>query len=604
MTIPDAARRAGAIGRGRLLDVQRSDGRWEGVVRSDPGLTAQFLLMVQFVDRLDLAGDTALLAHLDRSQLPQGGWAAYPGGLPSLDVSLLCYAALRFAGRPPDSEPMRRAREVILRAGGIESCGFIPRFPLVFWSQIPLSGLTYLSPKLLALPRWIHPNFHDLGIFLQPLLSVELLLKQRAARVPPRGTELDELRTGREFPRATLGGTGSVLSRVSKAADALFPARWLDRQAADWLAQQQNPDGLWAGTALFTPRALMALHATDPVRYRHAIDSGVAGMRRLQISDGIGRWQQLGRSPVLDTAIAAAALLEAGVRSDEARLARACHWLLESRSPVGSWSFAPENARTPDTDTTLHVLEVLARAPRSEPSIDQAIGDGLNWLLAMQNPSGGWAMWSAELPVGRSMVRELELNGAVDASTPDATARAVRALVRLNDRGGDRRRIEAAIARAVRYLTRTQRSDGAWPGRWAVSFTYGTAQGLTAMALAGDRSRAASQARRFLETTQQDDGGWGESQEADDTQRFIPARSTVTQTSLALLGLLAVDPAADRTMVRAMRFLLDREHDGWWDDDTFCQTVLPGRMYFQNSLFAASLTVMALARGASAGAGR
>jgi squalene-hopene/tetraprenyl-beta-curcumene cyclase len=596
LTIDDTVHRAVARGRATLLDLQHDDGRWEGIARSDPGVTAQFLLMTRYLDRSDPATDAPLLAYLDRSQRPGGGWAAYPDGPPSLDVTLLCYAALRFAGRSPGSAPMLRARSVILAAGGIEAVGFVARFPLVFCDQIPGFTLTYLSPKLLFLPRWLHPHLRDLGILLQDVLPLELLLKQRAAKAPPPGRDIQELRAGRPFSRVAMSPLGAAISRLGEVVDIVAPARSLDRNAARWFAEQQNGDGLWAGNAVFTMRGVMALHATEPGRYTQRIERAIEGMRRLQIADGGTRWQQLALTPVLDTAIAVTALLDAGLPSGETRLLRAMRWLTAAQGADGGWSFSLENAATPDTDTTLHALEALARAPTSVPGVTEAIASGIRWLLARQDTSGGWAMWPTRWRSGRTMVREVELARVMDVSTPDVTARTVRALTLLQSLRGPNAALRRAIHRALVYLRSVQRSDGSWPGRWAVNYTYGTAQGLTAMAVAGEHDGAPARARGFLQATQQADGGWGESPDSDAAEVFIPAPSTVTQTSLALLGLLAAPDPGDSAVARGTAFLLERERDGVWDDDTFRQTVLLGRMYYQNSLFATSLAVTALAR--------
>jgi squalene-hopene/tetraprenyl-beta-curcumene cyclase len=484
---------------------------------------------------------------------------------------------------------------VIFARGGIEAVGFVARFPLVFCGQIPQFTLTYLSPKLLFMPRWLRPHLLDLGILLQDVLPLELLLKRRAAKTPPPGCDLAELRSGRPFPHVTMAPLGAAISQLGKVLDIVVPARGLDRRAAAWFAEHQNGDGLWAGNAVFVMRGVMALHAIESGRHRQRIDKGIAALRALQVTEGETRWQQLGRTPVLDTAIAATALLDAGVPPDETRVLRAARWLVGAQGPDGGWSFSVGNAGTPDTDTTLHVLEVLARLPGSVSGIGKAIASGTRWLLARQDGSGGWSMWPTDWRTARAMVREVELARVMDVSTADVTARTVRALVVLRSQYGRDPGIENAIRSAVNHLKQSQRSDGSWPGRWAVNYTYGAAQGLTALSAAGDHGRAAVAARGFLHATQQADGGWGESPESDDAQSFVPGPSTVTQTSLALLALLAARPHGD-AVARGSAFLLERARDGLWDDDTFRQTVLLGRMYYQNSLFATSLAVMALAR--------
>ncbi len=597
ITLTAAARDAVRRGTERLLDAQHADGRWEGTMRSDPGVTAQFLLAARYMDRLDPAVQTPMLAHLDRTQLPGGGWAAYPGGPASLDVSLLCYAALRFAGRSPDSGPMLRAREVILASGGIEAVGFVARFPLVFCGQIPPFSLTYLSPKLLFMPRWFHPHLHDLGILLLDVLPLELLLKRRAAKAPPPGCDLGELRSGKAFAAVSMTTLGAGISHLGRIIDILVPARSLDRRAADWFADQQNPDGLWAGNAVFAMRGVMALEAIDGTRHRQRIDRGFAGMAGLQIADDGTRRQLLGRTPVLDTAIAVAALLDAGLPPEEPRLLRAARWLIDAQGPDGGWSFGLENALTPDADTTLHVLEALTRGSNSVPGLKSAVASGIRWLLSWQDRSGSWSMWPTNWRTARSMVREVELAQVMDVGTPEVTARVVRALARLQVHGGygDAGRTRVTW-RALDYLKRTQRPDGSWRARWAVAHAYAAAQGLTALAAAGDQTVAAVRARRFLCETQQADGGWGESPASDLAATFIPGPSTVTQTSFALLALLAAEPLPGAAAARAVAFLVERQRVSGWDDEAFCQTMLPGRMYFQNSLLPHSLALAALGR--------
>jgi squalene-hopene/tetraprenyl-beta-curcumene cyclase len=115
----------------------------------------------------------------------------------------------------------------------------------------------------------------------------------------------------------------------------------------------------------------------------------------------------------------------------------------------------------------------------------------------------------------------------------------------------------------------------------------------------GGNPTAVARAQRFLLAIQQPDGGWGESPASHDAGQFLPAASTTTQTSLVMLGLLAARPASEPALMRTAAFLLDRQHNGNWADATFCQTMLPGRLYFQNSLLAPCLAVAALGRWVS-----
>lgn len=600
-----------------LLDRQHPEGWWEGRVDCDPSVTAQYLLTARYLDRLDPEIHASMLDYLRRAQLPEGGWPAYPGGPASLDVSLLCYAALKFGGVPAEGPDLTPARRAILACGGLEDVGFIPRFALVFWGQVPPDGLIYLSPKLLCVPPALHPNIRDVGILLQAVVPLELLLKARAVKRPPAGSDLTELRTGGSLRLPATSGPGAVASRVSRVVDALFPAPGLDRRTAEWLAERQNADGLWAGMPLFTHRCLMALHVTDSDRFVAAVDAGMAGLAQMHVRGGAGRWQQLARSPVLDTAIALASLVSAGVPAGHSRMRRAYNWLIAVQSrrrgdwrwnaphvEPGGWSFIPDNDRNPDIDTTLHVLEALALAPPDVAGAREAIRRGLGWVLGLQNADGSWGTFTRQPRLRISVVREVELKGAMDYGTADVTARVIRALSSLRvEPEAASPEIRSAIARGLRFLTVSQLADGAWEGRWAVNYTYGAAQGLTAFVVAGQgQGAAATRARQFLESTQREDGGWGESPESYAVRRYLPAASTVTQTAMALLALLAAteapDAARDPVVAAGMTFLLDRRSADSvsWEEDTFCQTVLPGHLYFQNSLLAPCLAQMVISR--------
>jgi squalene-hopene/tetraprenyl-beta-curcumene cyclase len=605
-----------------LLDLQRPEGCWEARIESDPSVTAQYLLLARYLGRLDAHVEEEMLEYVRHSQLADGGWAAYPGGTASLDVSLLCYAALRFGGWPPDGPDLARAKRVILEQGGLEAVGFTARVLLAFLGQAPLDGLIYLSPKMILLPGVVHPNLRDLGAIGPGVLSLELLLKRRAVQRPPAGRDLNELRRGVPFPRARMHPVGTLISLASRWIDRVAPAPSLDRRAVDWLVARRNADGLWMGMLPFTMRSLMVLRSVDGAGHASLIEDGMRALTALQVRDGRGLWQQLGRSPVLDTAVVVSTLIYSGVRADDPRLRKAFDWLLAQQArrvgdwryqarytEPGGWSFSPANDRNPDTDTTLHVLETLALAPPDLPGRDEALARGLGWLLAMQNDDGSWGMWGRHAPAGRAIVRELELNDALDAGTADVTARAVRAVSRVATIAAFAgARAQSAIEQGVGFLRSAQRADGSWPGKWAVNFTYGTTQGIMALVAAGRQSDPATRrAVAWLRSVQQPDGGWGESPESHAADRYIAAPSTVMQTGLALLALMVADESADPDLLRGLGFLLDRRSDGaLWSEATFCQTLLRDHWYCQNTLFPtclAQIAIVLLLRGAGGSSG-
>ena len=60
--------------------------------------------------------------YLRKVQLPEGGWALYPGGPPDVTPSVKAYFVLKLLGDDPSAPHMRKARRTILQLGGVEAC--------------------------------------------------------------------------------------------------------------------------------------------------------------------------------------------------------------------------------------------------------------------------------------------------------------------------------------------------------------------------------------------------------------------------------------------------------------------------------------------------
>jgi squalene-hopene/tetraprenyl-beta-curcumene cyclase len=216
-------------------------------------------------------------------------------------------------------------------------------------------------------------------------------------------------------------------------------------------------------------------------------------------------------------------------------------WLLQQQSTrehpfthaaPGAWAWTPLSGGVPDADDTSGALVALRALGEPDAVTIAAAAAGARWLLGVQNRDGGMPTFCrgwGTLPF--------------DRSTPELTAHALRAwsawapYVDILLAG----ELRTASLRALRFLERAQRSDGAWVPLWFGNEhasdennpVYGTARvlmGLHAALVADDeRSRAcADSAHRFLLAAQNPDGGWGG---ADG----VP--SSVEETGLALAAI-------------------------------------------------------------------
>ena len=250
-----------------------------------------------------------------------------------------------------------------------------------------------------------------------------------------------------------------------------------------------------------------------------------------------------------------------------ARRAALRSWLLAQQGQVehpytgaapGGWAWTDQPGGVPDADDTagaLLALHALQDAdPTTDPALRQAVAAGVRWLLGLQNRDGGVPTFCrgwGTLPF--------------DRSTPEITAHALRAwTVWLPELAREQQtKVRAATHRALAYLARSQRQDGAWVPLWfghedasaQENTVYGTAQVLIAL----DEIRGAgpalghvaeTRARSWLLQAQHPAGGWGGAP-------AVP--SSVEATALVLSALLnnrGAEAAAHRGADRALGHLL------------------------------------------------
>ncbi len=644
-----------------LLNQQHQDGSWCAELEGDTILESETILLLAFLGRedSDLAQNAA--AYLIEKQLPEGGWAMYPGGDVAVSASVEAYFALKLTGHDPSAEYMQRAREAILAHGGADAVNSYTRFFLALLGQISYEQCPAVPPEIMLLPKWFPINLYGVSAWSRTIIVPLSIVSayQPVRKIEPRfGIRELFLREPEHWPPLRCpglkGGSGLFSwDRFFRNNDRLW--KWCQRHrllpfrrraiaaAQKWLLERfQKSDGLGA----IYPPIVWSFLALKCLGYADDSPEVLECQKQLEAlvlhdpEQGTARLQPC-KSPVWDTAITLRALSTGGMRPDVPPMRKAAAWLLRQQISLpgdwsqtvhvepGGWCFEYANPYYPDTDDTAMALMALHAqlndTPRKDGSLPpelrliseadedideeedhivtldqtlQAIQCGMRWLLAMQNDDGGWAAFDRNNNCEfLCYIPFADHNAMIDPSTPDVTGRVLEALGTLGLRLGD-----PAVDRAVAYVRRAQEPDGSWFGRWGVNYIYGTWQaitGLTAVGVPADDPAVAAGANWLL-AHQQSSGAWGES---PDSYEYPHLRgqgpATASQTAWAVMGLIAAGFQRHAAVTKAIRYLtLMQDEDGVWDEEEFTGTGFPRVFYLRYHYYPIYFPLLAISQWA------
>lgn len=497
----------------RLLDSRAGQPHWTGELSSSALSTATASVA------LSLAGGSqplvdAGLRWLEQTQNPDGGWGDTDRSATNISTTALCWAAFVIAARPSPAVP-RCERWLQQAAGSLQPATLAPAIAsrygddhtfsvpiltvLAIAGLVPWSLVPQLPFELAALPRTL---FRRLGL---PVVSYAL---------------------------PALIAIGLVRHRLRPSRN---PLSFLLRRAAApralrVLGQVQPANGGFLEAVPLTSFVCLSLIAAGETA-GHVLSLGLDFLRLSVRQDG--SW------PIdtnLSTWVTTLSINALGPALPDADRQPLTAWLLAQQyththpytgAPPGAWAWTPLPGAVPDADDTAGALLALHTLSPPNPPTLAAAAAGVAWLLDLQNRDGGIPTFCrgwTKLPF--------------DRSSPDITAHALLAWSAWAPHLPPllQRRIQRALPRALDFLERAQRPDGAWIPLWfgnqsAVNDenpVYGTSRVLPAIHLCRPASPAIPRAIHWLLAAQNPDGGWG-------GDSAIP--STIEETSLAVTAL-------------------------------------------------------------------
>ena len=526
MTIAPEAERAAAKellagARRRLLAERVPAGHWVGDLSSSALSTATAAFALHLFGNSGFAAgrseEAARLAAggvrwLAANQNDDVGWGDTTRSLSNISTTALCWAALR-AVPGSTTDALKRAESWLTRAAGaLEphrlSHAISSRYGKDRTFSVPILTMCAAAGAL-GDDGWRHVPQLPFELAVAPRSLFALLRLPVVSYALPALIAIGQVRHRRRPSR-------NPVSRLARSLAAPRTLRILE-------AIQPRGGGFLEATPL-TAFVVMSLVAAD--RGGGAVVSrGVDFLRASVRPDG--SWPIDTNLATWVTTLSVNALADTGLLDDSLsaddrdRIAR---WLLRQQyreihpytgAAPGGWSWTDLPGGVPDADDTAGVLLALRNLGVAGSEVVEAAGGGLRWLLGLQNRDGGIPTFCrgwGTLPF--------------DRSTPELTAHALQAWAAWRDRVGVplAEAIDRAAARAIAYLQKSQRPDGAWVPLWfgnqlahdEENPTYGTARVLTALtgakwsvAAGGGIGPMVDRGVAWLLAAQTADGGWG-----------------------------------------------------------------------------------------------
>ena len=629
-TVPNAALESSiAAAQEGLLGFRQPDGHWVFELEADVTIPAEYTLLRHYLaEPVDHELERKIGNYIRRTQGTHGGWALVQDGPFDMSASVKAYFALKMMGVDPHEPYMAKAREAIRSRGGAIHSNVFTRFMLSMFGVLTWKSVPVLPVEIMFLPFWFPFHLNKMSYWARATIVPLMVLTAKKPRAQNLG-EIDIRELFLQDPK--LIGRTARAPHQSRALFAFFTGidillravepwmpkklrqRAIDKAVAFVEERLNGEDGLGA---IYPPMAntvmmyeVLGFPADHPPRAttRRGID-------KLLVIGEVEAYCQPCVSPVWDTSLTAHAMLEAGGDAAFDAAKGGLDWLVPKqvldvkgdwavKRPdlrPGGWAFQYNNAHYPDLDDTAVVMMAMDRARKHAgiTDYDHAIDRGREWILGMQSRDGGFAAFDVDnLEYYLNNIPFSDHGALLDPPTEDVTARCVSMLAQL----GETVQTSKPMADAVEYLRRTQLADGSWYGRWGLNYIYGTWSVLCALNAAGidHQDPMMRRAVTWLLSVQNADGGWGEDAVSYrlDYKGYEQAPTTASQTSWALLALMAAGEVDHPAVARGMRYLIDTQTEkGLWDEARYTATGFPRVFYLRYHGYAKFFPLWALAR--------
>lgn len=569
---------------------------------------SQYYLVLRYLNRfeyskLNLENHKKILLDSQRSD---GGWYQVTDPCveeSNLDATIFNYWFLKASKcLNVNSESMEKAREFILKNGGLQSASHMTKIWLCLFCNYEWTELAYIPLFVFRddymykysfvqnwVSQWVYPH-------VLPIAYLRHFKKQKFMKD--------------EFYLSELNS-----SFVSKILDYTLDIRTKPvtrniKNIIEKMHLMRRPYGTYGAYTVSTLFTLIALqdwndnyafnesridekYFKDSINFVEDLYLKSDSSSYLGVLDD-GRWW--------DTLLITLGLLEVG--EDKERLRPVVmHFLKNAVQECGGIPYGLDFEYAPDTDDTGVMVLLLAKYYKEDYS--DALKKANSWLISMQNNDGGFGAFAKgnnDLLVVRTIAGRFTNSAEIfDESSVDVTAHILEGWAECGYTTNDKH-----VRNALAYIKSKQTSFGAWEGRWGVNYIY--AVGAVVPAIANIRGLNLLNEKWILKSIdwllrcQNDDGGFGESTLSYKNPDWIgKGISTPSQTAWAILALLEAEKVGylvTDALEKAINYLMKNfEFDaGRWFDKSSVGTGHRQLLYMQYPVYSIAWPLIALGR--------
>nr|MDJ0577134.1 squalene--hopene cyclase [Xenococcaceae cyanobacterium MO_234.B1] len=432
-----------------LLSIQYPEGYWWAELESNVTITSEIVLLHKIWGTDTTRPLNKITSYLRSQQREHGGWELFYDDGGDLSTSVEAYMALRLLGVPATDPALIKARNFILKRGGISKTRIFTKLHLALIGCYDWRGIPSIPPWVMLFPDNFPFTIYEMSSWARgstvPLLIV---FDQKPIFAVNPTINLDELyaegidNVRYELPRNNDWTDIFVhLDSGFKLAEDLnlVPFRQEGLKAAEkWILERQEATGDWGGIIPAMLNSLLALRTLNYDVHDPIIQRGLAAIDNFAIETEDSYRIQPCISPVWDTAWCLRALIESGLNPDHEALVKGGEWLLEKQildygdwaiknpdATPGGWAFEFDNRFYPDVDDSAVVVMALDEVKLPQESRKQkAIARALQWMESMQCKEGGWAAFDIDNDQEwLNLLPYSDLKATIDPNSADVTAR-------------------------------------------------------------------------------------------------------------------------------------------------------------------------------------